>query len=61
MARLRAGTRRRIRVVSVGTAAPCFTAYNVKSRIAASSNHLKNLYDFCSQGFSQLLRLCVRL
>ena len=58
MARLRAGVRRRVRVVSVGTAAPCFTACNVKSRIAACSNHLKNLHGFCSQDFSQLLRLC---
>ena len=39
----------------VGTAAPCFTAYNAKSRIVACSNYLKNL---CSQGFSQLLLLC---
>ena len=43
--------------LSVGTAAPCFTTYNVKSRIAAFSTHLKNLHGFCSQGFSQLLRL----
>ena len=49
-ARLRAGSRRQVRVVSVGTAAPCFTAHNVKSRIAACSNHLKNLHGFCSQG-----------
>ena len=39
----------------VGTTVPCFTAYGAKSRIAACSNHLKNLHGFCRQGFSQLL------
>ena len=58
MARLRAGVRRRVSVLSVGTAAPYFTAYNVKSRIATCSNHMKDLHGVCSQGFSQLLPLC---
>ena len=52
-ARLRAGARRQVRA-SIGTAAPCFTAYNVKSRIAACSNHLKSPHGFCRQVFSQL-------
>ena len=56
-ARIRAG---RVCILSIGTAAPCFTADNVQSRIAACSNHLKNLLGFCSQSFSQLhvLILC---
>ena len=58
MVKLRAGVHRQVRVLSVGTAAPCFNAYrlSVKSRIAACSNHLKNFHGFCSQGFLQLLR-----
>ena len=56
-ARVRAGARRRVRVFSVETvrffsvetATPCFTAYNVKSRIAACSNHLKNSWFFVAK------------
>ena len=39
-ARLRAGAQRRVCIFSVETAAPCLTAYNVRSRIAPCSNHL---------------------
>ena len=44
MARLRAGARRKVCVLSIGTATPRFTAYNVKSKIAACSNPLKNVW-----------------
>ena len=40
----------RVRVLSVGTAAPCFTAYNETSRIAACFNHLKTFMVFVAKG-----------